>query len=133
MGSTSVTERITKEEARKILNIHVVDAIVEEEEPQEVIAWVRVYAPVYDVAADKWRFEYGDRREYMDIGQTDIAKKALRRGGALLNDAYKVRLEITQARTVSGKFTNRYRILEVLDFRPATLMEQPDLFKRNEP
>lgn len=125
-----VTERITKPEALNILEIEPTDAIVGQEEPQIVTAWIQVYAPVYHPKADKWRFQYGDKVEYMDILQTDIAQQAIERGGAFVKDSYKVKLQITQMRTASGRFSNRYKILEVLEFRPAGL--QNDLFRDHE-
>jgi len=77
-----------------------------------------VYSPVYDTDATTWRFSYGDIHVYMDISETDIEERAFERGGAMINDTYKVRLEITQTLTESGKPTNHYKILEVLDFKP---------------
>ena len=35
-------------------------------------------------------------REYIDISETDIAYNALKRGGAMVDDAYRVELELTQ-------------------------------------
>jgi len=127
-------EKITKEDAIDILEIDVdsIEEIENEEKPQTITAWVQVYSPVYDPKATKWRFEYGEKPEYMDISSTDIEKKALQRGGALVNDTYKVKLEITQVLTKTKKFKNRYKIKEVLEFHPAKLKSQGNLFN-NEP
>lgn len=58
------------------------------------------------------------RRADMDISETTIAADALRRGGVNAGDAYHVRLEITRSERERGNFTNRYKIKEVLEFRP---------------
>jgi hypothetical protein len=112
-----VSEAITKEEAKGILRIKQTDA-AEDCGTQEVTAFIQVYSPVYDQSVDKWRFYYGDTHIYADISETDIAQQAFERGGAMINDTYKVRLEITQTISESGKINNHYKILEVLDFRP---------------
>ena len=87
-----------------------------------------MHSPVYEKDAKNWRFEYGDKYETMDISETDIAEKAIERGGALVNDTYKVTLQITQTRTPSGRFNNRYKIKNVIEFRPSSLMHQTNLF-----
>lgn len=89
------------------------------EEPQEITAWVTVYAPVYDKNSERWRFTFGDGHEYMDISETDIAVRAVERGGAMMHDAYRVRLEIRQAMSDKSKFSTTYKIKEVLDFKAA--------------
>ncbi len=91
-------------------------------------AWVTVHSPVYDAKAPKWRFKFGQNHEYMDISETDIAARAILRGGALMDDAYRVRLELTQEHTPNGDIKNSYKIKEVLDFRPASLPTQTDAF-----
>lgn len=72
------------------------------------------------------RFNYGEDHVYMDISGTDISKQALQRGGALVNDTYKVKLEMKQTLTASGNFKNHYKIIEVLEFHPAQLPSQVD-------
>lgn len=99
-----------------------------DEPPDVVTAWIQVYSPVYEHSADTWRFFYGEGHAYMDISETDIAERALERGGALVNDNYKVRLEITQSVTDAGRFKNHYKILEVLDFKPAQIQAQQTLY-----
>jgi len=93
--------------------------IEEEAEPDTVTAWLRVYSPVYDEKADKWRFWYGDHPIYADISDTNIAKDAIARGGSLINDLYKVKLQITQHLTKGGAIRPEFKILQVLDFREA--------------
>ena len=119
-------EIITKEDAKNIFMVDtdaVVESIEEHEEPQTITALLRVYSPVYEEDADKWRFIFGSRHEYMDISETDIAQKAMERGGALADDTYRVKLQITQAKK-SGKLS--YKILEVLEFNPSKLHIQAD-------
>ena len=122
-------EEITKEEAEKLVDTDFSEQLdLGEDEPQVIIAWIRVHSPVYEKDAKNWRFEYGDKYETMDISETDIAEKAIERGGALVNDTYKVTLQITQTRTPSGRFNNRYKIKNVIEFRPSSLMHQTNLF-----
>ena len=87
--------------------------------PDTVTAWLRVYSPVYDEKAEKWRFYYGDHPIYADISETAIARDAIQRGGALVNDLYKVKMEIRQHLTASGNSRVDYKIVRVLDFQPA--------------
>jgi hypothetical protein len=91
----------------------------EESEPETITAWLRVYSPVYDEGADKWRFLYGDHPMYADISQTTIAHDAIARGGAFINDLYKVKMQVTQHFTKGGNLRPEYKILEVIDFRAA--------------
>ncbi|GJM05034.1 MAG: hypothetical protein DHS20C09_10250 [marine bacterium B5-7] len=92
---------------------------IAEDEPQIIKAWILVYSPVYDVSAPKWRFRFGSSNENTLISETTIAKDAIRRGGAMVNDAYHVELQITQKTVNTGHITNNYKVLKVLDFRPA--------------
>lgn len=100
-------------------------------EPQEVVAHLRVYSPVFDPQAPRWRFEYGQERIYVDISETTIAKDAIARGGVFIGETYKVRMTITEHETPTGRFRNEYHILEVLDFIPA--FRQPDMFFETPP
>lgn len=88
-------------------------------DPDTITAWLRVYSPVYDEGADKWRFLYGDHPIYADISETTIAHDAIARGGALINDLYKVKLEVIQHLTKGGNLRPEYKVLEVVDFRAA--------------
>ena len=134
--NNEVTEKIDKTDAENIVDM-APDSILgegEEEEPDIVTAWVKVYGPVYEKDAKFWKFEYNGHHENMDISETDIAEKALRRGGALANDTYRVKLQITQTTTESGQIKAHYKILKVIKFNPATLSQQNDMFRKdNEP
>lgn len=88
-------------------------------EVTETTAWLSVYAPVYDEKADKWRFKLGFDHIYADISETTIAKDALERGGALAEDTYQVRLQITRPKGEGSRDKPTYKILEVLRFIPA--------------
>jgi hypothetical protein len=100
------------------------DDEVSDELPDTVTAWLRVYSPVYDEKAGKWRFYYGDSPIYADIADTTIARDALKRGGALVNDLYKVKMEVRQHLTPAGNVRLDYKVIEVLDFRPAPQQAQ---------
>lgn len=92
-------------------------------------AWLSVYSPVYDLAAPNWRFRLGKEVIYADITQTTIAQDAMERGGALTDDAYQVRLEITTLIDANGKRKEpTYKIIEVVRFVPAVPREQKRLF-----
>lgn len=102
----------------------------EEEEPDILTAWLRVYSPVYDEKSAKWRFLYQDKPVYADISETTIASDALNRGGAFVNDLYKVRMEVHHHQTEGGETRQDYKIIKVLDFKQADI--QRDLpFKKD--
>lgn len=85
-----------------------------------ITAWLSVYSPVYDEKADKWRFVFGAEHIYVDISETTIARDALARGGALADDTYQVRMEVTEPDEGDGrKGKASYKILKVLKFIPA--------------
>lgn len=126
----SVTEVIDKDDAVAIASLD--SSKIEKtevDEPQTIIAWVTVYSPVYDPKAPLWRFKFGDAHVYMDITETDIAEMTMKRGTAMIDDAYKVELEIRQEHKPGGGITNHYRIKKVLEFRPARLPYQTDAFR----
>lgn len=84
-----------------------------------------VYSPVYDASADKWRFKLGKEVIYADISETSIARDAISRGGALVEEAYQVRLEITTEVDNHGKKKEpTYKILEVMRFVPSAPARQ---------
>jgi hypothetical protein len=80
-----------------------------------------VYAPVYDLKARKWQLKFGNAHEHMDISETDIAAMPMKRGGAMIDDAFCVELELTQELKQSVPIINHYKIKRVLDFKPARL------------
>lgn len=126
-------QTLSKEDAKEILQANpsdIAEALDEKEAPQEVTAWIKVYSPVYEQGAQNWRFLFNNRNEYMDISETDIAEKAISRGGALVNDTYKVRLQMVQSKS-STKLS--YKILEVLEFYPAELNRQIELLSDEKP
>lgn len=126
-SQNKITERISKEEAEVIVEEYS-DYVLETpiDGPQQITAWIQVYSPVYATDAPTWQFKFSGRHERMDISETDIAAKALARGGALIDDTYKVILEIQQTKTPSGKFSVKYKIKEVLEFHPAKMRSQDD-------
>ncbi|HYP57255.1 MAG TPA: hypothetical protein VEQ35_03105 [Beijerinckia sp.] len=92
-------------------------------------AWLSPYSPVYDEAADKWRFKYGNEHIYADISQTNIAQHAIERGGAMVDDAYQVQLEITTPRDKNGRPGRpSYKILKTIKFVASSPASQGDLF-----
>lgn len=131
-ANKQVFEHIDKKSAREISGITPATALPSSvDQPQTLTAWVSVYAPVYDANAPMWRFKFGDTHQYMDISETTIAATAILRGGSMIDDAYRVKLELTQEHSPSGVITNHYKIKDVLDFRPAKLPYQLDAFKES--
>ena len=86
----------------------------EEETPKIVTAVLYAHGPLFDAKAQNWRFLYKKKSIYADVRDTTIAKDAVKRGAASMNDRYKVRMEIKPPTTEDGP--PHYRIIEVLDF-----------------
>lgn len=93
-------------------------------EPIQV--WLRVYSPVYDMNAPRWRFWYKDDHHYMDVSDSNIRDVVHRAGGALIDDAFRVWLQISKHESDTGDLSEEYRVLEVLEFKPAN--RQTDIF-----
>lgn len=91
----------------------------EQTEPQTITTWIKAYSPVYDSKAKLWRFKFKDHHIYADISETSIAADAISRGGAMVDDLYKVKMEIVESVSADNKVTTNYKIKEVLEFRPA--------------
>ncbi len=70
------------------------DANSIEPDVQQTTAWLSIYSPVFDVKANMWRFRMNRHTIYADISETKIAEDALAREGAMVDDAYEVRLEM---------------------------------------
>jgi hypothetical protein len=88
-----------------------------------------VYSPVYDAKATNWRFRLGREIVYADISETQIARIALLRGGAMVNDSYQVRLQITTPKPKGAKQGKpTYKILQVIKFVAADTEAQAGLF-----
>ena len=120
------TEIIEEEDARGIYASHVQESRSEKtlDEPQEFKAWISVYGPVYDTAAPRWRFKFGDRIEYMNISETKIAEDAIKRGGALISDAYYATIRMVQSITETGSIKNSFSVVKVEKFEPGKLQIQ---------
>lgn len=116
LNNGEVTESFNRDEAAGILRMPDVPPGSDEEEPQELIAWVTVHSPILRKDARTWRFVYNGVVTSMDISDTTILADALRRG-VNFGDSYRVKLEVTQVEREPGNFTARYKIKEVLDFR----------------
>jgi len=88
---------------------------------EKTTAWLSVYSPVYDETATSWRFRFGREVVYADISETTISHNALERGGAMAEDSYHVRLEVSTSQLADGKQGKpTYKITEVIKFIPAT-------------
>ena len=44
-----------------------------------------------------------------------------------MNDLYLAKVEFTQSITKSGRISNNYSIVQVIDFQPATMVYQTEL------
>src|ERR1041385_8669023 len=111
-------QRITKDDTPAFLARPPIDVpdvpTVQTTEPSPLITTMRVYSPVYDPRAHNWRFEIDGKPEYVDISATNIASEAIERGGAMVNDVYRVELEVTHHLTDSGKIATDFKIKKVL-------------------
>lgn len=120
-GKEQGAERIDRSEAEAILRtLSPEPSASAADRAQTITAWISVYSPVFDLNAKKWRFKFGDAREYMDISETDIAAIVMERGGVMIDDAFLVELEITQELRQVGPILNHYKIKKVLDSRFAS-------------
>lgn len=120
---------ISKEDARNI-NFDPFDESFDNTEkvagePFEAI--LKVYSPVYDLKAPKWRFWYKGKHYYMDVSDSDIAKFVIENGGVLINDQMRVLMQANIRDLDGGETSLEYKILKVLDFIPSE--RQTDLFR----
>jgi hypothetical protein len=111
------TERIDKEYAQNVAEFTVMDE--DPPETQTIVGHIRIYSPVFDPKAQKWRFIYNGHIELIDISGTTIAGDILKRGKIVVGDTWKVRMRITERRTPSG-FKYEYAVIDVLDFHPGS-------------
>ena len=116
LSGGEVTESFDREEALEVLKMPDSPPGSENEEPQELVAWITVHSPILRRDARTWRFIYNGLVTSMDISETNIVAEALERG-VNFGDSYRVKLEITQMEREPGNFTAKYKIKEVLDFR----------------
>lgn len=123
----NTSQFITKEDARNILTHKIEDKVVEDMEPQVVTALIKVYSPVYDLSAPKWRFYYNNKVEFFDISETNLSEMVFEYGGVNINDCFKVKLEMKQRLTMSGNITFSYKILEILEYKPNKRTQQGSL------
>lgn len=100
------------------------EIIPDTDEPFEAV--LRVYSPVYDSKANRWRFWYGNSHHYMDVSESNIRRVVLENGGALVDDRFKVKLQVTKVEGEDGKEVPHFKVLDVIEFVPAS--RQPDLF-----
>jgi hypothetical protein len=132
-----VTEEIGVEEVRDIVascNVGIEESKETEPEIETSPAWLSVYSPVYDTTAPNWRFKLGTDIIYADISETDIAQKAIESGGTLVDDAYRVQLEITTEIDSEGKKAPpKYKILEVIRFVPSPPQARQSSFLDEDP
>lgn len=123
-SDTELLEKIEAPEVEDIVascNLGIEEAKETEPEVEVTPAWLNVYSPVYDTAAPKWRFRLGREVIYADISQTSIAQDAMARGGALADDTYQVKLEVTTEVDAQGKKKEpTYKVVEVIRFIAAT-------------
>jgi hypothetical protein len=115
-GAIDVLESPEIDDIRESANVGIEESSKEttEDDDRPKDAWLSVYSPVFDESAPLWRFKLGTDVIYADISDTTIAADALARGGASPNDAYNVRLQVTNP---SGR--PHFKIVDVMRFVPA--------------
>ena len=89
---------------------------------QPVEAMLRVYSPVYDPKATRWRFWYDGKHHYMNVSESNIGEIVARYGGVLVDDRFRVMLRVEEEN--GRKIT--FNVLDVLEFYPA--YRQPGMF-----
>ena len=89
---------------------------------------LKVYSPVYDLTSGRWRFWYGKEHLYMDVSESNIREVVLQQSGALVDDWFRVMLQIELKEAADGKKSQAYKVLDVLDFIPA--FRQGDMLAR---
>ena len=113
---------ITKPEGREIIegirNTRLQEQLPEPPSAQVIEAHLMVYEPRLDTDAQYWRFWYGDQSIRVDVSETQIPGEVMARGRVNVGDTWKVRLEIAQRQTTTGRMRNDYKILEVVEFFP---------------
>lgn len=78
------------------------------------------------MSAPRWRFWYKEDHHYMDVSDSNIRDVVHRAGGALINDEFRVWLQISRLENDAGGLSEEYKVLEVLEFKPAE--RQTDMF-----
>ena len=78
-GDKAGSLSVSKEEAREIDFTPSGPEIPDDEETHDkpFEAKLRVYSPVYDLGAPRWRFWYGKERLYMDVSESNIREVVL--------------------------------------------------------
>lgn len=118
---------ISKAEAQKIDFAPPEGDLPEEEASEEPFeANLRVFSPVYDLTAPRWRFWLGEEHHYMDVSDSNIRQFVFDRGGALINDVFRVRIQKVTRDNDDGEPAEHFKVLEVLGFTPAH--RQTDMF-----
>ena len=123
--------KITKDDAQGILDIYPVpDPEIEEGDKLTTSTFlIRVYSPVFNPDAIKWKFDLGNGRVgYVDISETDIANNAVKRQGSSTRDTYRVEMEVTQRITRGKKIRTSYKVLRVMAFMLGKLVIQDEMF-----
>ena len=64
----------------------------------------------------------------MDVSESNIREFVLKHGGALIEDWFRVMLQIEENEDDDGKKVHTYKVLDVLDFIPA--FRQGDMLAR---
>lgn len=120
---------VTKEEAREFDYEVPEPKTVEPTEDEPFEAILRVYSPVYDLKAGRWRFWIGDKHHYMDVSESNIRRVVWDNGGALVEDRFRVMIKLIKSEDSNGNPVTDYKVLDVLEFIPA--LRQQDFFLGN--
>ena len=121
-GNAASGMRLNKDEAREIDFSLPEPVAIEDVEPgkEPVEAVLRVYSPVYDPKATRWRFWHGGKHHYMDVSESNIGGIVDQYGGVLVDDRFRVMLQIDVAEQEGAESDKiSYKVLDVLEFYPA--------------
>ncbi len=123
LGEKGSSSRITKDDYNGLQDDDVENEEEESFAPNITTEHLLVHKPVLDHNTHLWGFSRADKNIpkniTVDISKTKIAAETMTRGGVEVGDTYKVELEETKHKTDAGNYSTKYKILEVLDFRPA--------------
>ena len=111
------TTQLNKSEYAEFLNTKISTPQMKKTDITNItIRHLLVLKPELREDAMEWVFDLDGKTIKADISQTEIAKSAMRRGEIRVGDTYKVRLEEQEYKSSTGRYSVKYKVLEVQEF-----------------
>lgn len=129
-SAKNITKTVITKEDAKIINSHKKIEEIVEDEPQTFTAYLRLHSPVFEEDSSKWQFKLNGKIEWIDISETNLAREIMKQGYVSINDTFKVKMEMTQGFSKSGRESYKYKILDIIEHRPGANISQLNLFKK---